>query len=321
MNKKWLLPAALTVGGFVAVVGYGDFAGTIDEIGNLPVSYLFAALGLASANYLLRFLRWTLYLRVLQIAAPARVSALVFLSGLAMSITPGKAGELVKCHLLNSRTGAPVGRSTPVVVMERLTDVISVIILGLTGFALLPAPVVVVLAVALVVAMAGLMFAVSHQASRLAGLPVLSRWSSLIRDSQEGFRELAAPRVMAAGVLIGAVAWFAEGLALWVILKGIGSDIALVRALPIYAAATLVGAVTALPGGLVGTEGSMLAFLQRSDVTRAGASAATVLVRLVTLWFAVAIGLAALLALRFVPVFEGEIKTGDAGLNPVIEES
>ena len=138
MNKKWLLPAALTVGGFVAVVGYGDFAGTIDEIGNLPVSYLFAALGLASANYLLRFLRWTLYLRVLQIAAPARVSALVFLSGLAMSITPGKAGELVKCHLLNSRTGAPVGRSAPVVVMERLTDVISVIILGLTGFACRP---------------------------------------------------------------------------------------------------------------------------------------------------------------------------------------
>ena len=304
MNKKWLLLAVLTVGVFVALVGYGDFDGTIDEIGNLPISYLLAGLGLALSNYLLRFLRWAFYLKVLKIEAPVDISALVFLSGLAMSITPGKAGELVKCYLLNSKTQVPVSRSAPVVVMERLTDVISVIILGLTGFVLLPVPVIVVLAVALVVSVIGLMFALSRHALRLTGLPILSKWSELLRDSQEGFKELAAPRVMVVGVAIGAVAWFAEGLALWVILRGIGSEIDLVRALPIYAAATLVGAVTALPGGLVGTEGSMLAFLQQSGVTRAGASAGTVLIRLVTLWFAVLVGLLALLALRRIPAAE-----------------
>ncbi|MDP7588803.1 MAG: lysylphosphatidylglycerol synthase transmembrane domain-containing protein [Dehalococcoidia bacterium] len=300
------MPAVLTLGVFVALVGYGDFGDTVDEIGSLPVGYLFAGLGLASANYLLRFLRWAFYLKVLKIDAPARISTLVFLSGLAMSITPGKAGELVKCYLLNSRTGVPVSRSAPVVVMERLTDVISVIILGFTGFALLPTPIIVVLAVALAASVAGLMFAVSRQALRLTALPILSRWSELLRDSQEGFKELAAARVIVVGVVIGAVAWFAEGLALWVILKGIGSDIDLVRALPIYAAATLVGAVMALPGGLVGTEGSMLAFLQQSGVSKVGASAGTVLVRLVTLWFAVAVGLVALLALRGIPVLENK---------------
>jgi uncharacterized protein (TIRG00374 family) len=160
------------------------------------------------------------------------------------------------------------------------------------------------LAVALVISVIGLMFALSRQALRLTGLPILSKWSELLRDSQEGFKELAAPRVMVVGVAFGAVAWFAEGLALWIILRGIGSEIDLVRALPIYAAATLVGAVTALPGGLVGTEGSMLAFLQQSGVTRAGASAGTVLIRLVTLWFAVLVGLLALLALRRIPAAE-----------------
>jgi uncharacterized protein (TIRG00374 family) len=304
MNKKWLLLAVLTVGVFVALVGYGDFGGTIDEIGNLPISYLIAGLALALANYLLRFLRWAFYLRVLKIDVPVGISALVFLSGLAMSMTPGKAGELVKCYLLNSKTRVPVGRSAPVVVMERLTDVISVIILGLTGFILLPVPVIAVLAVALVISVIGLMFALSRQALRLTGLPILSKWSELLRDSQEGFKELAAPRVMVVGVAFGAVAWFAEGLALWIILRGIGSEIDLVQALPIYAAATLVGAVTALPGGLVGTEGSMLAFLQQSGVTRAGASAGTVLIRLVTLWFAVLVGLLALLALRRIPAAE-----------------
>ena len=235
------------------MAGYGDFEDTVDEIGDLPVRYIFAGLSLALANYLLRYLRWSYYLSVLKIHVAARLSMLVFLSGLAMSVTPGKAGELVKCYLLNSRTGVPVARSAPVVVMERVTDVISVIVLGLTGFALLPVPVVAVLSVALALLVAALMFAVSRHALRLTRLPVLSRWNELLQDSQEGFNELATARVMLTGVGIGVVAWSAEGLALWVILKGVGADIVLVQSLPIYAAATLVGAITALPGGLVGT--------------------------------------------------------------------
>ncbi len=282
----------------MAMAGYGDFSETVAEIGDLPVRYLFAGLGLALANYLLRYLRWSYYLRVLEIHVPGRLSLLVFLSGFAMSITPGKSGELVKCYLLNSRAEVPVGRSAPVVVMERLTDVASVIILGLTGFVLLPVSVVCVLAVVLTLAVAGLLLMMSRHSLKLTRLPVFSRWNTLLQDTQQGFNDLATAKVVISGVAIGVLAWSAEGIALWVILKGIGSDIALIRALPIYAAATLVGAAIALPGGMIGTEGSMLALLQQSGVAKSAASASTVLVRLVTLWLAVAIGLLALLALR-----------------------
>ena len=284
------------------MAGYGDFSETVGEIRDLPVRYLFAGLALALANYLLRYLRWSYYLKVLKIHVPGALSLLVFLSGLAMSITPGKSGELVKCYLLNSRMEVPVARSAPVVVMERLTDVTSVVILGLTGFALLPVPVVGALVVALTLVVAGLLFTMSRHALKLTRLPVLSRWSELLQDSQQGFNELARVRVVITGVAIGVLAWFAEGLALWVLLKGIGSDIVLIRALPIYAAATLVGAVTALPGGMVGTEGSMVALLQQSGAVKSAASASTALVRLITLWFAVAIGLLALLALHRVRI-------------------
>ena len=130
------------MGVFVALAGYGDFGDTADKISNLPVRYLLAALGLALANYLFRYFRWCYYLRVLRIDIPAKLNLLVFLSGLAMSVTPGKAGELVKCYLLSNRTGVPVARSAPVVVVERLVDVISVIILGLIGLAMLSAPVI-----------------------------------------------------------------------------------------------------------------------------------------------------------------------------------
>ncbi len=253
---------------------------------------------MAVINYVLRFLRWFYYLRYLKILVPFVLSALVFLAGLAMSITPGKAGELIKSYLLRDRVAVPVAESAPVVVMERLTDVISVVLLALLGLALLPLPVLLVLAVVLALSAVLVALIVSQRGDRLFDLPLIRRWSGGLRTSFAGMRLLAAPRPMTVAVILGAGAWFSEGLAFWVILEGLDAQVSLLRALPIYAAATLVGAVSALPGGLVGTEGSMLALLQQSGISRGVAAAGTLLVRLVTLWFAVALGLAALFCLN-----------------------
>ena len=295
---------------FLALAGYGDFEDTVDKIGDVPVRYLFGGLGLALTNYFLRYLRWCYYLSVLKIYPPKTLNLLVFLSGFAVSVTPGKAGELLKCYLLRSRMGVPVNRSAPVVVMERLVDVISVIILAFTGLAMLSVPVVATLSVVVVLVLVVYMFMLSRHVLRLARLPFLTRWIEMLQDSQDGFKQLAAAKVMFTGVSIGVLAWSAEGLALWVILQGVGADIELLKALSIYAAATLVGAATILPGGLIGTEGSMLALLQQLDVVKSAASASTVLVRLVTLWFAVAIGLLALVALRRIPGHDMTVHNG-----------
>ena len=294
-SKKLGLLVILAVLVFAALAGYGDFREIGQRLAHFPMTHLIAALALALINYFLRFLRWAYYLRVLKIRAPVAVSGLVFLSGLAMSITPGKAGELLKSKLLRDRTGIPVSVSAPVVVMERITDVVSVVLLGL---ALLPLPVVLILLAALSISGGALIVVASRHSGRLLGLPLVRRWKSGLETSHQGLRLSTVPRVVAVAVALGAVAWFCEGLALWVILRGLDAEQSLGRAVSIYAAATLVGAVSAMPGGLVGTEGSMVALLQNSGIARGPASAATLLVRLVTLWFAVAIGLTALVGLN-----------------------
>ena len=297
-SRKLGILVVLAVLVFAALVGYGDFWEMVQRLAHFPVTHLIAALALALLNYLLRFFRWAYYLRVLKISAPVAVGGLVFLSGLAMSITPGKAGELLKSYLLRDRAGVPVSVSAPVVVMERITDVVSVVLLGLVGLALLPLPVVLALLAALFISGGALMVVASRHSGRLLGLPLLRRWKSSLETSHQGLRLLTVPRVVAIAVALGAVAWFCEGLAFWVILQGLDADQSLGRAVSIYAAATLVGAVSAMPGGLVGTEGSMVALLQNSGIARGPASAGTLLVRLVTLWFAIAIGLMALVCLN-----------------------
>ena len=297
-SKKLGLLVILAVLVFAALVGYGDFREMGQRLAHFPVTHLIAALALALLNYLLRYFRWAYYLRVLKISAPVAVSGLVFLSGLAMSITPGKAGELLKSYLLRDRAGVAVAASAPVVVMERITDVVSVVLLGLVGLALLPLPVVVALLAALLISGGALMVVPSRRSGRLLSLPLLRRWKSGLETSHQGLRFLTVPRVVVVAVALGVLAWFFEGMALWLILRGLDADQSLGRAVSIYAASTLVGAVSAMPGGLVGTEGSMVALLQNSGIARGPASAGTLLVRLVTLWFAVMIGLIALVCLN-----------------------
>ena len=297
-GKKLLLVVLLTILVFVGLAGYGDFQEIGRRLVNFPLPYLLAAFALAALNYLLRFLRWAYYLRVLNLSVPIPVSLLVFLSGLAMTITPGKVGELLKSYLLRDRAAVPVSASAPVVLMERLTDLFSVALLGLVGLALLPLAVSSILVAVLILVGFFTYFFSTRHTDRLLELPIIRRWGRDLLAAREGMRALSRPAPLLVAVTLGFLAWLSEGVALGVVLKGLDPELNLQQvlpaAVPIYGGAMLVGAITTLPGGLVGTEGVMVALLQQLGTGRGAAVLGTLLVRVATLWFAVVIGLAAL---------------------------
>ena len=300
MNPRhWLALALLTVAAFAGLLVYGD----VREIGGLLTGSaslyagLSVALGLALLNYLLRYLRWRMYLRALGIEIPGSLGVLVFTAGLALSITPGKVGELLKCVWLQRYANVPFASSAPAVVMERLTDVMSVAVLGLCGVVLLPRAIALVIGAAFVLAMIAGIVGASRYGVAVLRVPLFRRWQEPLAESQEGLRRLMSPGLLVAAIGLGVLAWAAEGLALWIIVVGMDEWIAPQIALPISAAAALVGAVTALPGGLIGFEGSMVALLRQAGLATTEAALATLLTRLATLWFAVIIGLCAWLLL------------------------
>jgi uncharacterized protein (TIRG00374 family) len=94
---------------------------------------------------------------------------------------------------------------------------------------------------------------------------------------------------------LSVVAWFFECVALGLILEGLGVVLPLRAATFVYAFASLAGAVSMLPGGLGVAEGSLTALLAGLGTPLPAAAAATLLVRVATLWFAIAVGVATLL--------------------------
>ena len=309
MTVKRLLPLILLTGAvFAGLTGYGDFGEVTDNLLSFPLPHLFLALALASANYLLRYLRWEYYLRTLNTRVPTGMSALVFLSGLAMALTPGKVGELSKALLLRDRAQVPLSVSAPVVVMERVTDLLAVAVLSLGALLLLPFGSA--FAAAGLVVLVGSVLAVAWRprGSLLLRLPLLRRWRPLLESSLDSLGALGSPRPLLIALALSTLAWVSEGVSLWVIVQGLDLSLSLAEAVGVYAAATLIGAASLLPGGLGGTEGSMALFLRRLDLPRGGASSATLLVRLCTLWFAFLIGLLSLLWLQRTPLREQPIE-------------
>jgi uncharacterized protein (TIRG00374 family) len=119
-----------------------------------------------------------------------------------------------------------------------------------------------------------------------------------IERAHASMRSLLRPSLLVPATLLGATAWFAECLGFALVLHGLGIAEPVARATFVYAFSTLVGALLLLPGGLGGTEGTMVALLVSDGAQKPLAVAATFVTRLATLWFAVLVGALVLLGDR-----------------------
>jgi uncharacterized protein (TIRG00374 family) len=288
---------------FIGLSAYADFSEVIDGLSRFRWEYLPAVLGLTTVNYGLRFLKWQYYLKTIGVEGfPARQSALIYFSGLGMVVTPGKVGEWLKCYLLRELHGTPFSRSAPIVIAERLTDSLGLVVLGAAGLVVFgdawPAFVVVVLGGAVIFVVARhrpLAYWILH---RLERLPLVAGFAQHAEEFYNSSYALLSPKVLGAMTLLSVVSWGFEVLAFYVVLMGLGVEggaDTLLKASFIMPAATLASALLLTPGGLGVAEGGITGLSQvLLDMPKSDAAVGTLVIRFGTLWFGVIVGLVAL---------------------------
>ncbi len=292
--------------GVLAVIGYlglavlSDASAIRDGLQRLGPWQWLSLLGLSLINYALRFLRWRYYLQALGARVPFRRDLLIYVAGFAFTVTPGKTGEAVRSVYLKT-AGVPWSPGLAALAVERVLDLTAVVMLAalaLRIFADHAMP-----AVLLVVAVAaGLLLVTRPGVARwlLAWLPERGRWARLKDGGMavlEQTRVLLAPKRLLGGLALGVVAWGAEAWGFFLLLGWLGVDAGLLQAMGIYAIGMLAGALSFLPGGLGGAEAAMVALLVASGTVLGTAVLATLICRAVTLWFAVLLGIGAVLLL------------------------
>ncbi|HEY4187082.1 MAG TPA: lysylphosphatidylglycerol synthase transmembrane domain-containing protein [Polyangia bacterium] len=292
------------VAGVAVYVGFSIWANARavgEALGQFSWGAAGIGLALAAGNYGIRWARWEYYLRRLGIRIAFRDSALVFLSGFALTVTPGKLGEAVKALLLRQSHGINAARTAPIVVAERITDLLALLVLALGGVFTFHIDRRFLGAGAIAVGLALAVIGSETLAERLfiltERIPRAARFVPKLREFHGAATTLLKPGPLVITTALSVGSWFLECLAFWFVVRGFpGAVLALQAATFIYATMTVAGALSFLPGGLGVTEAGMLALLGTfgTGIGRGTAAAATFLTRACTLWFAVAIGLAAL---------------------------
>lgn len=284
---------------YAVLAGLTDVQLMVAALQGLDGSTIALMVALTLGCYLLRAVRWGYLMRLMDAPMRARDAVYVQLSGMTMTVTPGKVGEVLKGYLAREIVGLPMARGVTLVFTERLTDVVAVVALstGAVGLFADTALGVGIAAGALVVGIALLTSRRVHAiALRMAEKqPWLAQHAGHAQAVSDTLQTTLALRALVISTLISAVAWGLEGVALWVCVSAMGfNELTVLATVAVYAIATLIGAFTFLPGGIGLTEASMVGLLIAAGMASADASAATLLIRVVTMWFGVALGWATL---------------------------
>jgi len=297
---RWLVVAAI-LSAVVAtlLVLVSDASAVADALGRLNPLTVVLMLVLALVGFILRGLRWGRLMRLMGHPVSALDALYLHVAGQTMSVTPGRAGEVLKPWLSREVAGMPMSRGIPLLFAERVADLIAVFLLALGGLSALGGTTWVLVAGTAVV-VAGTALAGSAWFHSLAlRLVRKQEWARKHEASAQAISDTLGRalhwRVLVWSVAVSVLAWGLEGVGFALCLHELGfTTLALPAEVSVYGVATIAGAFSFLPGGIGLTEASMAGILVAAGMAASSASAATLVTRLATLWWSVALGWAAL---------------------------
>lgn len=263
-----------------------------------PVMWI-SLLGLSLVNYVGRGSKWHLFAERLKLNIPLKKMAVYYFSGMSMTVTPGKIGTALRLWFLNKGHGVSYSKGLPLMIMDPVTDLASLFIMTvvsvtafggghLAGILLFGGVLVVIL----------VLFSNPYLFQKVIKITYVifgrrkPRLFAALQKMVRNITHLVTPKVLTGTVVFSMIGWFASICAFWYVLVQMGADVSIWQAMFVFSFSTIIGGAMMTPGGLGGTEASMVLLLVALDVPYDTALAATLVSRATTLWFGVLVGFA-----------------------------
>ena len=129
--KKSLLIGILGIIAIYAIILITFDVNIISEkINDFDLQYLPVIIPLIPLTWGVLFLRWNLLLKNSDVNIPLRDNFMIFISGFALGVTPGKVGELIKSQLLKNKFNISRSKTAPLVIVERFYDFFAIAIIS-----------------------------------------------------------------------------------------------------------------------------------------------------------------------------------------------
>ena len=298
INKLIIIVIAV-VGLYATFLIASDINTISDKLSSFKIEFLPIIISLVTSGWFVMFTRWHLLLINSKIFIPKKSSFIIYLSGIALSIIPGRIGELIKSQLLKTKYGVPRSKTVPIIILEQLYTLIGLVIISFFGiwFFELGAYVLgffsAVLIFAFILISSRTMF--NKLISVLEKRKFTSKFVEPLSSSYDTIKKsLRGPIVFYASALT-VVFWLLEAITVYFVLLSFGIDyIEFLMVIPTYTTSLMLGFLSFIPMGLGVVEGSLASFFSLQGIEVSLSLALVVVIRLFTRWYGVAVGFVAL---------------------------
>lgn len=224
--------------------------------------WLLPAAGLLIVSLAVRAVRWRLLFFPQRGLKFVTLWHVVNISFLINNILPARAGDIARAGLISTREPVSASRALATIVVERILDGITVVLMLAVVLPLFPVPGQVarigqIAGVSFVVLGVGLV-ALSTQRSRsvrwshaaLRRLPRIDggRWAERVGNLIDGLQALRSPAAMGQACVWSVVVWLLSGVAYYCVLQAFDLQLSIMAGVFVLAVTTLVLIVPSTPG-------------------------------------------------------------------------
>ena len=297
-NRIYIVIIAIIVLYFIFLV-ISDLGEVYAQLNKMDTNYLPIILLLIPLCWIVLFTRWNLLLKNSNIHVPVKDNLKIYLSGFALSITPGKVGELIKSQLLKNKFGIPREKTAPIVLVEQLYNIIGIIgvsILGLWYFEF-GAHIILIAASLLVI----ILILISSKRlfekflTLLSRIKFLSQYTSTFSNSYDVLRKSTRGWVVVYASALSIAFWLIESVIAYFVLLSFGiNHIEFLSVITTYTSSIILGVASFLPLGIGVVEGSLAGFFTLQGVDVSVALTLVIFIRIFTRWIAVSVGFVSL---------------------------
>ena len=258
--------------------------------------YVMPIIGIVLMSIIFRSCIQKLLLEQIGIKLSLKDNFLLFLSGLALIISPGGTGQVIKSYFLKEKYGIPISKSIPVILFERYYDLVSItalVMISISVFFSFEAFIVSILALIII-------FIVSialRKESLFTKFLSLQKKIMFMKQLEINEKELyLSVKLLNNYSLVWKIAVLAtlvtfwDGIAIYMGFLSFGTDIGYFEATQFYYTSLILGVMSLIPGGMGVLEGGFT-ILSSKYLEMTLAVSIIIFIRLTTIWFTTFLGI------------------------------
>jgi uncharacterized protein (TIRG00374 family) len=295
LSGKIFLIIIITICLYAIFLIFSDISQVLDKLSNFNLKYLPLILIIIPASWFVLFARWHYLLKNAGVQVPMKQNLKIYFAGFALAVTPGKFGELIKSQLMKKQFGIPRTTTAPLVLVERLYDLVGGVAVAIIGILSLGLGMYVIIGASIILVMIFLLLRSKKLFDTFLKLfsktKITCKLVEPISQSYDSVQKSTRGKIVIVSSLLSMCYWAIESIGVYLIVISFGIDkLSYYTVMSTYASSLILGAASFIPGGIGITEGSMTGLFIFHGIEISSVFTLVIIIRLFTMWYSVIIG-------------------------------